>query len=100
MKSQNKKQNKSAGRPPTYEEVFIEGGSFLKELLLFLNEGKKVMASSMAGKTKIQIGMFILVKMKGYVHKSGADGSTRKLKAFNRVKFVPTKQFKEIIKNI
>lgn len=98
MKSQNKKT--SAGRPPTYKEVVFLGGESTKQFFDYLKTGEKVMLSFMAGKTKIQLGIFKIVKMKGYEHFSPADGSKRKLKAFNRAKFAPTKEFKEIVKHL
>lgn len=115
MTSKKIKKKITSGRPPTYKElVFGMSADLQKEFFIKLKAGEKVMLSfSLPNKSlgkiydipifvedKIQVGIFTVVKMKGYMHVSGADGSKRKLKPFNRIKFAPTKQFKEIVKSL
>ena len=98
MKSKKNKKINNSGRPPTYKEMifdFNDTKTFFKDL----RKGKKIMLS-LVGDKKFQLGIFTIVKMKGYTHISGADGSKRRLEPFNRVKFIPTKEFKKVVKHI
>lgn len=97
-----KTEKKVSGRPPTYKEaVFAVSNSFVLDFKRMLEAGEKVMLTFETSNGKqSQLGQFVLLKMKGYVHTSGSDGSKRKLKSFHRVKFIPSKEFKEFIKNI
>lgn len=97
-----KTEKKISGRPPTYKEsVFAVSDSFIESFKGMLKAGEKVMLTFETSKGKqAQLGQLVLLKMKGYTHTSGFDGSKRKLKSFHRVKFIPSKEFKEFIKNI
>lgn len=93
------KQKNNSGRPVSYKEMFLNNDFKVGEFLNLLFENEKVMVSVLGFSGKLQLGTFKLVEMKGYNQVAGKSGKVSKLKPFKRVKFEPSKDFKNFLRN-